>query len=88
MHYTSKSVYEAVTQASQDTILERKTCELSGTKFPITQKDLEFYDKVSPVFIGKKYQIPTPRLCPEERQRRRLMFRNERRLYKRKFDAT
>jgi hypothetical protein len=27
-------------------------------------------------------------LCPEERQRRRLAFRNERRLYKRKCDAT
>ncbi len=35
-----------------------------------------------------KVKIPTPTLCPEERQRRRLMFRNERRLYKRKCDAT
>lgn len=27
-------------------------------------------------------------MCPEERQRRRLLFRNERKLYKRKCDAT
>lgn len=33
-----------------------------------------------------KVQIPTPTLCPEERQRRRLAFRNERKLYKRKCD--
>jgi hypothetical protein len=32
--------------------------------------------------------IPTPTLCPEERQRRRLSFRNERKLYRRKCDAT
>ncbi len=33
-----------------------------------------------------KCKIPTPTLCPEERQRRRLAFRNERKLYKRKCD--
>ena len=49
---------------------------------------MEFYDKVSPVFSGKKYSIPTPTLCPDERQRRRLAFRNERKLYKRKCDKT
>ncbi|NOZ44885.1 MAG: hypothetical protein GXP45_07230, partial [bacterium] len=35
-----------------------------------------------------RIQIPTPKLCPEERQRRRLLFRNERKLYRRKCDAT
>ncbi len=35
-----------------------------------------------------KIKVPTPKLCPEERQRRRLLFRNERKLYKRKCDAT
>lgn len=33
-----------------------------------------------------KYQIPVPTLCPEERQKRRLSFRNERNLYRRKCD--
>lgn len=35
-----------------------------------------------------KYQIPTPKLCPEERERQRLMFRNERHLYKNTCKAT
>ena len=40
------------------------------------------------MFAGKKFQIPTPTLCPEERQRRRLSFRNERNLYRRTCDAS
>lgn len=54
----------------------------------MTNKDLEFYEKISPVFTGQKYLIPSPTLCPEERQRRRLAFRNERKLYHRKCDLT
>jgi hypothetical protein len=49
---------------------------------------LEFYEKVSPIFKGRKYSIPTPQLCPECREQRRISFRNERKLYKRKCDAT
>ena len=86
MHYTSREVYEQIFQQTNDPIVERKTCRVSSQPFPIYQKDLDFYDKVSPSFAGKKYPIPTPTLCPEERQRRRLMFRNERKLYKRKCD--
>ena len=36
----------------------------------------------------KRYLIPLPTLCPECRKQRRLAFRNERKLYKRKCDAT
>lgn len=50
----------------------------------MTDKDLEFYDKISPVFGGKKYSIPTPTLCPSERMRRRLSYRNQRNVYIRK----
>jgi hypothetical protein len=49
---------------------------------------MEFYEKVSPSFGGEKYMIPPPTLCPDCRQQRRLAFRNERKLYKRKCDAT
>jgi hypothetical protein len=62
---------------------------------------MEFYTKVSPSFPSpgmpttrggvaapKKYLIPPPTLCPDCRQQRRLSFRNERKLYKRKCDAT
>ncbi len=69
-------------------IIEKKKCRLSGQDFFVTDKDLEFYDKISPVFGGKKYAIPSPTLCPNERQKRRLCFRNERKLYKRKCDKT
>ena len=88
MNYTSKAVYQKISYETNDPIVEWKICEVSGAEFPITKNDLKFYEKVSPIFGWKKYQIPTPRLCPEERQRRRLLFRNERKLYRRKCDAT
>ena len=71
-----------------ENLVESKTCRKCQAGFPITDKDLEFYDKVSPNFGGKKYSIPSPTLCPDCRQQRRLSFRNERKLYKRKCDAT
>jgi len=77
-------------------IVETKICKHCGASFDITDKDLEFYKKVSPSFPSpdslesglKKYLIPTPTLCPECRQKRRLVWRNERNLYKRNCDAT
>lgn len=64
----------------------QKTCLKCHTHFEITNEDLEFYNKVSPIFAGKKSQIPTPTLCPDCRQQRRLAFRNERSLYTRTCD--
>ena len=69
-------------------IIETKKCRISGHEFAVTDKDLEFYEKVSPVFGGKKYAIPSPTLCPDERLRRRMIFRNEITLYKRTCDLT
>jgi hypothetical protein len=43
-----------------------KQCQIS---FDITPDDLAFYDKVSPVFNGKKELIPPPTLCPECREK-------------------
>jgi hypothetical protein len=111
MQYTSRDVYEYIAQQTDDPIIERKTCRLSGQPFAVYQSDLDFYDKISPTFetsreMGDKLickypkyysrtktgtlkiQIPTPTLCPEERQRRRLAFRNERKLYRSRCDAT
>jgi hypothetical protein len=31
-------------------IIETKICKICSAKFDITDKDLEFYDKISPVF--------------------------------------
>lgn len=64
-------------------LIETKVCRQCQISFPITDKDIEFYDKASPIFSGKKYQIPTPTLCPDCRTQRRLAWRNERKLYKR-----
>ena len=69
-------------------IVEEKTCRKCSTIFHVTDKDLEFYKKVSPSFWWTKYSIPTPTLCPDCRQQRRLSWRNESTLYKRKCDAT
>lgn len=69
-------------------LIETKVCKHCRASFPITDKDMEFYEKVSPVFAGKKYSIPTPTLCPDCRQQRRLAYRMERKLYKRKCHVT
>ncbi|MDC0358435.1 hypothetical protein OAO01_06430 [Oligoflexia bacterium] len=56
-----------------------RKCSASGRDFSITDEDLAFY---------KQLQVDAPTLCPDERQRRRLAFRNERTLYYRKCSAT
>jgi len=66
--------------------IETKACKKCWTKFDITNDDLEFYNKISPTFDWKKYSIPSPTLCPDCRRQRRLSYRIERPLYKRKCD--
>lgn len=91
--------------------VETKTCKHCDSEFEITDKYLEFYEKVSPIFPLKetglfrrpvsnnelikdlwnwkiKYLIPSPTLCPNCRNQRRLSWRNEWNLYKRKCDKT
>ena len=72
----------------QEKVIEIKQCKQCNISFEITDKDLEFYDKISPIFQDKKYFIPTPTLCPDCRQQRRLSFINERNLYRRKSSKT
>ncbi len=55
-----------------------KICPASGSSFLVTDEDFAFYNKIG---------VSSPTLCPEERERRRLAWRNERKLYKRKCDA-
>lgn len=62
-------------------VVETKKCLLSGIEFTVTDKDIEFYDQMSPVFNGTKYTIPSPTLAPVTRTQRRVAFRNERFLY-------
>lgn len=65
-----------------------RTCTNCGSGFEVTQQDLDFLDRISPVFKGKKYTVPPPTHCPDCRNQRRISWRNERYMYKRKCDAT
>ena len=56
---------------------QTKICQNCKTEFTIEPEDFAFYDKI---------QVPPPTFCPECREQRRLAFRNERSLYKRKCD--
>ncbi len=74
-----------------------KKCTTSGKEFVITESDLDFYKKME-IISAEDYEklksreisdcVGLPTLCPEERARRRLSWRNERKLYQRKCDAT
>src|SRR4051812_987776 len=66
----------------------KKICSSCRQNFEVTDDDLTFYDKVSPVIGGKKLSVPSPTLCPQCRMQRRLSWRNEKRLYHRKCDKT
>lgn len=73
---------------SNDQIIDTRICRVSWKEFIITQQDADFYKKIAPTFGEYIAEIPFPTLCPEERQRRRFVFRNERKLYRRECDAT
>lgn len=51
------------------------TCSVTGKNFRIQKSELKFL---------KKMQLPLPRICPEERRRRRTQWRNPRQLFDRK----
>jgi len=54
-----------------------KICQNCKSKFVIEPEDFEFYKKIS---------VPEPTFCPDCRMQRRMAFRNERKVYKRKCD--
>src|SRR3989339_161021 len=56
---------------------EKRVCQNCKQDFTIEPEDFLFYEKM---------KIPPPTFCPECRFQRRMMFRNERVLYKRKCD--
>ena len=55
------------------------TCARCQEPFEITEADQAYY---------VKRQVPLPKFCPKDRLKRRLAFRNERKLYARKCDAS
>lgn len=56
---------------------ETKQCQNCKKELVIEPEDFAFYDKI---------KVPAPSFCPDCREQRRLAFRNERALYKRKCD--
>ncbi len=56
---------------------EKRVCQNCKAEFVIDASDFKFYEKI---------KVPPPTFCPECRFQRRLMFRNERALYKDKCD--
>jgi hypothetical protein len=63
---------------------EQKICKQCQKEFTVEDEDLEFYKKISPIFDGEKFEIPSPTLCPQCRHMRRLSFRNDFNIYKSK----
>jgi len=57
---------------------ETKNCQNCKASFLIDASDFDFY---------KKIDVPPPTFCPDCRRQRRMFFRNERTLYKRKCNA-
>lgn len=66
-----------------ESAVETRTCAASGEIFEVTAQDIEFYNRNGLAIGGRHFSIAIPTLCPKERLRRRLAFRNERNLYKR-----
>lgn len=60
-------------------ICENPVCQ---QPFTVSDEDLAFLEKVSPVFDGTHYDIPPPRLCPHCRLQRRMAHRNHTYVYK------
>ena len=53
-----------------------RTCRISGKEFEISDHEIAILDRLSPIIGGEKFPIPLPTLCPEERRRRRLCYKN------------
>ena len=56
---------------------ETRQCQNCEQKFVIEPEDFQFYEKM---------KVPAPTFCPECRLQRRLLFRNDHTLYRRKSD--
>ncbi|TSC74994.1 MAG: Uncharacterized protein G01um101430_674 [Parcubacteria group bacterium Gr01-1014_30] len=54
---------------------EKRQCQNCRHEFRIEQEDFNFYEKI---------KVPPPTFCPECRSQRRMAWRNERTLYRRK----
>lgn len=66
---------DGINDASDDITKQIFTCKATGKLYKIIPQELAFY---------REAKIPLPRLCPDERHRRRLLERNPLKLWDRK----
>lgn len=72
----------------EEKVIESRACRQCQTTFDITELDADFLVKLAPTLGEKRFSLPFPTLCPTCRKVRRYAWRNEKKLYKRKCDAT
>ncbi len=65
-----------------------KRCGQCNAIFFVAPEDLSFLERVSPCIAEEIQLLPPPELCPECRMRRRMAWRNERRLFHRSCDKS
>ncbi|PIZ71467.1 hypothetical protein COY07_04875 [Candidatus Peregrinibacteria bacterium CG_4_10_14_0_2_um_filter_43_11] len=63
-------------------------CKQCQSSFEITDRERVLRDQIASAVGGKNCVFPDPKLCPQCRRQRRLVFRNERHMYHRKCDLT
>lgn len=64
------------------------TCGSCHQTFLVTDFERGLLKKMAFTFDGKVFELPEPMLCPDCRQRERLVWRNERSLYRRSSDLS
>lgn len=78
-----KTIYKHIEEQTNEIIIQEKTCRISWRNFALFQSDQDFLKRIFsslPWFKEERIQFPT--LDFRERQRRRLLQRNERNYYK------
>ncbi len=65
-----------------------KKCSNCAKGFEISSVEKDFFERISPRFGSEIVEMPLPSMCPDCRNQRRQMFRNDRVFYHRKCDAS
>ena len=63
-------------------------CSSCKGEFSISELEADLRSRLAPRFGIKQFELPVPSLCPDCRWQRRLSYRNERTLYRRKCDLS
>ena len=63
-------------------------CTRCSAEFVISKEEKQFLHRAAPSIGGNNFELPLPSECPSCREKTRLCWRNERKLYIRNCDAT